>query len=249
MAKHYELDVHLPTRGIIYEDIPAVVKIRNITTKEEKLIYSQSNENFMYELVQECITEPKDIDIEDLVISDTYYLLVKLRAHTYGSEYKVEHTCPECGTKNTYRIDFENEFTVYELEDDFSEPVFFTLPVSEDEIGIRLLRGKDIKDVDKEAQRKIRSFPNMKGDPTMEIRMKKYISHINGEEVDKAQVELYVEDGLHGRDSAYFWHKVRDIQIGYDPTVYRKCNNVRCGADLEFVMPLTPEFFRPSFDD
>ena len=249
MTKHYTLDVELPTKGLIYDDIPGEFTLRNITTKEEKLIYSQNNENFMYDLVEECITEPKNVSTEELVISDTYFLLVKLRIHTYGSVYNVEHNCPQCGHKNKFKVDFDDEFQIYELEDDFEEPIFFKLPVSEDEIGIKLLRGKDIKDVDKEAQRKIRAFPNQRGDPTMEIRMKKYITHINGEEVDQAIASQYVEDGLHGRDSAYFWHKVNDIDIGYDPTVIRTCENMRCGANLEFMLPLTPEFFRPSFDD
>jgi len=249
LAKHYTLDVALPSRGIIYDDIPGEFTIRNITTKEEKLIYAQNNDNFMWELVEECIVEPVGIDTGKLVLPDTYFLLIKLRAHTYGSIYKVEYSCPECGFKNKYSVDFEKEFPVYELEDDFTEPVYFTLPVSEDEIGIKLLRGGELQDANKEADRKQRSFPDMRGDPSMDIRMKKYISHINGEEADKITIEQYVEDGLHGKDSAYFWHKVKNIKIGYEARVYRTCNNSRCGADLEFVMPLTPEFFRPSFDD
>jgi len=249
LTQHYTLDVVLPSKGIIYDEISEKFKIRNITTKEEKLIYAQNNDNFMWELVEECIVEPQNIDTNELILADTYFLLIKLRAHTYGSTYNIEYTCPECGFKNKYAIDFEDEFPVYELEDDFTEPVFFTLPVSEDEIGIKLLRGKDLQDATKEADRKIRSFPGMRGDPTLEVRMKKYISHINGEKADKIEVDQYVEQGLHGKDSAYFWHKVKDIKIGYEARVYRTCNNSRCGADLEFIMPLTPEFFRPSFDD
>lgn len=247
MSNTYEKEVVIPSRGLLYEDIPGEFTIRNITTKEEKLIYSNDNEDFMYDLVEACTIEPEEVDLDQMVVADVHFLLVQLRMHTYGTEYNIEHSCNYCDYPNKWQVDFR-DFDIYELEDDFVEPVEFTLPISEDEIGIKLLRGKDIKAIDKETERKIRKQMTVKGDPTMEIRMKKYIHSINGEEVSDPEAELYINKGLHGKDSAYFWSKINGIELGYDTTIRRKCINHRCKKMNEFAMPLTPEFFRPSFD-
>ena len=51
---------------------------------------------------------------------------------------------------------------------------------------------------------------------------------------------------LNGRDSAWFWHVINDIQVGYDTDVDIICDN--CGHEYTVPLPMTMDFFRPSFE-
>lgn len=247
MAEYTE-KVTLPTMGLLDEAIPEEVTIRPISTKEEKLIYGSNNEKALDAVIRNCVVEPSDLDIEAMTTVDKHFLLMKLRILTYGTEYHAKYKCPECDAPAAeFKIDLD-EFEVNYLPDDFQEPFEFELPVSGDIIGIKILRGKDITAVEKASKKLQKKLPNYQGDPAYILRMAQYIQQINGETLPSVKKQEYVES-LHGRDSAYFWHKVNSIEIGYDTTVQAACPNPRCGEDVEFSMPMTAEFFRPRFDD
>jgi len=244
----YTEQIVLPSKALLYEDdIPSEITIKAMSTSEEKLIYGSSDPNSIDEVIRACIVEPKNLDIDQLITADKYFVMIRLRMLTYGDEYQIFYTCPECNHKNPYKINF-NELESYELPEDFIEPYEFTLPMSKKEVGIRLLRGKDLKDVDRESKRLLNKFPEMKGDISYTLRMAKYIQTIDGERVEKPFCMEFVES-MHGRDSAYFHYKINQIEVGYDITIYRNCKNPRCGIALEFVMPMNVEFFRPRFKD
>lgn len=248
MADYTEL-VKLPTRGILYKDIPEEIVIKAISTKEEKMIYGSSNEKALDAVIRNCIVEPTGVSVDDLISVDKHFLMMKLRILTYGSQYHVKYKCPECNfPAYEYKLDLE-EFEVYELPEDFVEPFEIELPVSGDLVGIKLLTGRDLDSVEKKAKRLLKKFPDMEGDPSYIIRMATYIVSINGDEkVPDVKKQEFIE-GLHGKDSAYFWHKINSIKVGYDTTIYDTCKNPRCNADIEFAMPMTVEFFRPRFKD
>jgi hypothetical protein len=244
----YVHTVTLPTRAKIYNEaygIPEDITLRAISTKEEKVLYGSSGDKALDRVIKACIVEPKAINLDHLVAADKHYLLMQLRIHTYGADYHVEYKCPNCGETHEYEVDL-SEQPVHELAEDFEEPIKFKLPVNGDELTVKMLRGTDLEEIEKRAKRLKKGAKAIDGDITYILRMARYIQTINGEEMGDVERQGYVES-LHGKDSAYFWHQINKIKLGYDPEVEETCKG--CQEDITFILPMTVEFFRPRFDD
>lgn len=244
MSAKYETTVTLPTNGKMYgDDGPVDVTLRAMTTKEEKLLLGSTSSNVFDDIVKACIVEPKDLDFGSLIASDAHFLLLKLRAHTYGSDYNIECKCPQCGRKEQMTINLD-DFPVYTLDDNFVEPIEFTLPMSGDKLACRLLRNKDLEFVNRQARKLSKTLKVPQEEIAYNLRMSRHIVKINDEPVDDARSQAYTQD-MHGRDSAYFWSQLNKILIGYDTTIEAICPN--CNTEYEMSMPITSEFFRPTF--
>lgn len=244
MSVKYETTVKLPSNGRLYEDIPTELTIRAMTTAEEKLILGSTSADAFDRILKNCVVNPPNIDIGKLVSSDKHFLMLKLRTHTYGSNYNVTCKCPECRKKIELEVNLD-DFPVAELPDDFEEPIEFDLPVNGDKLACKLLRGSDLESIHRQSKKLAKSMKLSPDELAFDLRMAKYITKINGEPVeDSFQVLKYVQT-LHGQDSAYFWFKLNEVELGYDTTIEVECPN--CGNDFETVMPITTEFFRPKF--
>lgn len=243
----YETTVTLPTNGHLYgSDGPVDVTLRAMTGREEKMLFGTTgNDDKINEILQACIVSPQGMSVDDLINDDLHFLLLKLRIHTYGSDYKIEVTCPLCNeiTKMTINMD---DFPVYELDENFEEPILVELPVSHDMLECKLLRVKDVnfvRNLAKKLSRKGSANPEELG---YIMRTAKSIKTVNGKEMDFGPAQKYVED-LIGKDSAYLRWALNEKEIGYDTTVVvESCPH--CGGSYEIPMPFGAEFFRPTFD-
>lgn len=245
MPAKYETTVTLPTNGKLYgEDGPEDITIRAMTTKEEKLLLGSPNSHAFDSIIKACIVDPKDIDVNDLIAADTNYLLFRLRIHTYGPDYDITTTCPNCRARNENTINLE-DLPVNELGDDFEEPFKITLPMSGDTLECALLRKHDIDAIDSRSKKIARrSKKATLNEISFNYRMGKYIKKINGKEVSWDEAVAYTQD-MHGRDSAWFWHEINKVDVGYDTELEIECDE--CGEVYTTMMPITMEFFRPSF--
>lgn len=243
---NYEISTQLPSKGLVYNgEIDPNIVLRHITTKEEKKLIASTSGSALEDLIKACVVKPADLDIKKLIGADKHFLMMKLRIHTYGSTYHVEGKCPECGKKKEYKINLD-DFVVSELDDNFTLPITFTLPVSGDKVSVRLLNGYDEDSIDRQSKKMSKKLGIDIDEYKYVVRMAKHIVAINGEEYDEGSAQGYVEK-MHARDSAYFWYKLDEIQVGYDTTVEVVCS--KCKTEIEFTMPITGEFFRPRFDD
>jgi len=72
----------------------------------------------------ESIEDPGPYDFTDKVnwdkvlVCDRFYILTRIRIHTFGSEYDFKLKCPACDKKFDYEIDLENDLDVYALPDE-----------------------------------------------------------------------------------------------------------------------------------
>lgn len=242
---NYETVVTLPTNSVIYEGkVPKEITLRAMTTQEEKMLLGSSkSENVFEKILKACIVEPSDMDVKELVASDMMYLILKLRTHTYGSNYGVEVTCNSCGEKSDIQVNLD-EFPVYELDEDFSEPIKVDLPMSGDSLEVKLLRGRDNTSVVNQAKKIAKKTKGNARQLEYEMRMAKHILTVNGEDYTEGKAQGYVNE-MHARDSAFFWYVIDEVKIGMDTLVEEECSS--CGNELEFDLPINREFFRPSF--
>lgn len=242
----YITDVYLPTKGRIYPEetnITEKVRLRSMTTNEEKIIYG-STDNAIEEVLQACVVEPEGLKVGELIAADSMVMLIDLRMLSYGTDYRVGFQCSECGKKNAEFVYDLTDLEKYDLPEDFEEPIEIELPRSGDTLGVFLLRNKDFRDIEKWEKRINKKSPDIAGNIGYILRMASQIKQINGEEVSPMDAKQYVEK-MQGMDSAYFWSSLNKIQIGYDLMIQKECSF--CGAENEFELPVTSEFFRPVF--
>jgi len=241
----YETTVTLPSKGLIYKgEIPAEVSLRGMTTRDEKILYASMGSNVFQKILKSCITDPKDLDINKLIASDELFLVLQLRMITYGPEYKVETQCPRCGSTNTYTV-MLNELDVNYLDDNFTEPIEVELPRSGDKLSLKILRNEDSEFVERYAKKFAKTFNQNAREVEYTANIAKFITAINGKSVDFETAIDYVNNMV-SRDSAEIRSAMNKILVGVDTRVTVDCQS--CGEEFTFNMPLTSEFFRPTFD-
>lgn len=241
---NYETTITLPSKGLLYKDIPEDITIRAITTAEEKMIFGSTSSNSIERMMKACIVEPKNIDFKELLPFDEEYIMLKLRAHTYGSEYKIGTVCPHCGEQQEAVMNLD-ELPVEYLKDDFVEPFTITLPKCGNTLEVRLLRNKDYEAARNQAKKIAKKVRGNAKELAYTIRMAKHIVKIDGEEVDEGKAQQFCE-GLLGYDAAYFWAMLDEaVQCGVDSEIEHTCQN--CGEDYSVEFQMSSEFFRPKF--
>lgn len=242
---NFEFNVTLPTNGFYYDDksIKDIV-LRDMTTEEEKIMLGSTNDEALNNIISACIISPKGLDVTKLLGADLHYLLLQLRIHTYGSLYKVSMTCPHCGNQEIKKVDLDQLHCIT-LDKPLELPIEFELPRSKDKIACRLLTEADNIFINNFARKLSKSSTSTRAQIAYDLRMAKHIVKINDEDVDDADTQKYVKD-MHGYDSAYFWWNLDQVELGYDTTIEHVCGD--CGRDYSIRLPMTREFFRPSFD-
>lgn len=243
----YENTFELPTKGMLYKNIPGTVSMRGMTTREEKIIFASNGGNVFDKVLQRCVTEPANLDTDEFIFADELYLMLQLRKITYGEEYKVVGVCPHCGAKSTYKINL-NDLEVKYLADDFVEPIEVKLPIKGDTLGLKFLRNSDIKYIDKTARKLSKQFDIPVKEMEMDVRLARHIVTINGKDVSTEEARSYIDagNGLSGKDSAYIWSALNKYDFGCDTLVSVDCDS--CDKEFEFNLPISSEFFRPSYD-
>lgn len=238
-------EVEIPSRAIIYNTdiIPPVIKLRPMTTKEEKILYGSNASNVIDMVIKKCVVEPRTLNLTHLIVPDKYALLVALRIISVGDNYKIKYRCPVCRNLNNYEVSL-NELPVNYLDDDFIEPIDIELENINKVVSVKLLRGRDLDEIEEMAKRVMRkSKGGNVGDPSYTYRLAKYIQTIDGEEVNFAQALKFVESWT-AKVSVEFRNKLDAIEIGYDIRLFKECGE--CGEELDFELPFTSEFFRPT---
>jgi hypothetical protein len=139
-------EIELPSRGVLYnsrEIKNGKVHVRPWLTSEEKLIDKFSKGNFyniLKRLVQNVLEEK--FPVEEFTIGDFFYLLYWIRGLSYGSTYKTETDCPNCGARVKPLVDLAKYEVTY--LPDCVEPMSLVLPKSQVEVKFRLTRLKDL---------------------------------------------------------------------------------------------------------
>jgi hypothetical protein len=241
----YETDVALPTKGLVYDNIPAVIRIRAMTTEDEKIIFASSSSNMLKRVVSRCIVSPKNLNVEDLLACDEQYIMLKLREFTYGSDYHIVGICPKCGQEHEFTIDLSS-YKLTELDDDFQEPIEMTLPMSKHVLQVKLLRNKDYTLINEQAQKHAKKSTSTVSELEYIYRMAKSIVTIDGKDAQNPSTQTFVKK-MHGRDAAYYWFILnKSFKCGLETTTQVKCP----GCDEVFDLPfeINSEFFRPKFE-
>ena len=238
----------LPSNGVPYNGaVKPDITLRAMTTMDEKIRLSGSGLNSLTSLIDACIVEPQGFTTKDLKLFDLQYLMYMLRVITYGSDYKVKVYCEHCDKAVETVVNLD-ELEVIKIDDNYTEPFEIgPLPVSGDTISCKTLSVGDLITIDREAQRILSKFKDYVGDPEFVLGYKYIITAINGEQYPDFKKQKYIEE-MNAKDLRYLdvMYEKLTSNFGINTNVVSECPI--CGAPIEFSMPITDEFFRPSFD-
>ena len=239
---------HIPGYALYGKKFSNDFTLRPMTTLEEKLRVSSPGFATIAQIIKRCLVNQTDLDINQLKMFDVQYLMYMLRIVTYGEGYNLAGTCPNCNNQIKTVIDLDG-LKVNEVPEDFKEPFDIgPLPVSQDIIQCKIFTLQDYLDILKETKEKRDKFPDMTEDPSFLIELSKRILKVNGKELVPFQLVQYLE-GLHARDYQYFDSKYleKTNSFGLDLNVEFECPH--CGRKIAYPLPMTSEFFRPTYQD
>jgi hypothetical protein len=135
-----EVILDFPSEYKLYDKKEGEVTLRPMTFDDEKAIAVKKKEqNPINLLLQRCLT---NINVNELLLFDKFYSILKLRELSYGDDYNVLLICQHCGAENDLTVKL-SQLNVNPVPDEFEEPAKIILPVIKKEVLLRYPRVKD----------------------------------------------------------------------------------------------------------
>lgn len=214
------------------------IKLYPFSLAEEEILtnqaYLKSGSAFRI-LFDSCMAS--NYDSKKLLSYDVMYLLYALRNISYGSEYKFDCKCAECGKKYEKTIDIE-QVDWEEIPAEVKDVNTIKLPVSKYTVTIRLSRLAD-----EEETTRLRNLEKYDvSDRILELYVQTLeILDNEGEAVDpKDWIEFYTAIPSADRLAIYKTFEFAKST----PKVLVTCP--KCGSSKEMAIPLEEDFFRLS---
>lgn len=256
------IEVTLPSRGLAYDGkIPGGrLMVSPMTTREEKALASSggsSSLNIVDLLISRCVHGVDDMKPGDFLIGDRAYLMMVIRAASFGQDYQFQMTCDLCRAQFLHTVQIPDALEVIELKDNFKEPFQVELPVSKIKFNLRLLRGNDESEL-AALQKRIfkRVDSSVDGDPLYSIRMVRHIVSAelpkkdeegnpivieNTKDNENRLVSLY--ESLVSRDGVALRDALSEHDCGVNTELEFNCPS--CKESFNAILPVKLEFFRP----
>lgn len=239
----YNVTVELPSRGKFYgEKLPGgKVTLRPISVMEEKLLTTRGGRmQVIDKIMQKCILSECP-PLRELLLTDKFFLLLSLRAISYGNEYQYRLTCSSCGAEFQHTTALPEGLTMRVASDGDTEPFEVELPMTKKKLALRFLRGSDeeaIEDFVKTIPGGTKGEDN--GDPGYVYRIARTIVSIDGEQKSDTDKIAFCEH-LMGRDSLAIRRAMAAHETGIDMNVEGICP--ACRVPFKLAMPMSGEFF------
>jgi len=240
----------LPSLGKVYsENVNPVVKIKSMTTNQEmkRLAPSERAYKTICDIIDECLVENPGISSYDMCLADYQFLLHKLRVVTYGKDYKLEFTCPFCGSKEEATIDLDS-LEVRNADDiNYGDLQEFVLPKTKKKIRIKMQTPRMIDQISIQSKDLDKKSKGTQGDTAFLFTIEYMIESVDGEELDSVRKEKFVRN-LPMMDTNYIMKKAEKLveSFGIQTSIEKECPI--CGLDYTGSFRFTQEFFRPSID-
>ena len=243
--------VPLPSEGKIYPQDTAVygretLEIKAMTAKEEDILTSRAlikKGTVITELIKSCLVD-KSVNVDNLILGDRNALMTAVRITGYGSEYKAEVTCPECGEKSNSTFNL-GELPIKRLEINPVTPgenaFEFLLPLCKKKVVFRFLTGKDEIEISTELERRKKAKLTSDVDNLVTNRLIHSVMAVDGI-TDRSKIASFIRN-MPARDSQALRKYMDDSEPGIDMKAWMECSS--CSESSEVSLPIGPSFFWP----
>jgi hypothetical protein len=234
--------IPLPSKGKLYKNKKANVKLSYMTTADENILTSPNllkSGEFLEILINRKLLEP-DLRYNDLLPGDRNAIMLWLRATAYGEMYPVTLL-----DENDEAFDTEinlNELKTIELNQEPDEDGLFSfvMPLSKANVRFKLLSCGDIDEIEKilEYEKQI----NIPVNNANTYKLEKMIVEVNGDN-NKTMIRDFV-NYMRISDSKSFNKYVDSIDAGVDLNIEVGTPG---GGSIKTFLPLSVRFFWPDF--
>jgi hypothetical protein len=215
--------VPLPSEGRFYGTKSASVTVSPIKFEDEKHLVTsfKNNINPINMLLTKCV---KGVDVQDLLLIDKMFLLLKIREISYGETYPAKVTCPKCYKESHVEIDLSKLLINY-IPKEVSDPREVKLPKVNKLAKVRFPRVAD--EVFLGTQEEI--FNNIW----------RFVIELNGSSdavfIAKAIPKLPI------MDVKKLMKEIMRDDLGLNPKFILNCGG--CGKNSELEVPINENFF------
>lgn len=215
--------ITLPSEGRFYDGNPKTVTITPIKFEDEKFLAAnlKNKTNPINVLMSRCV---KNLSIENLIIIDKLYILLKIREISYGESYPARITCGHCNADSEIKIDL-TQLIVKEIPQDVSDPREITLPKLKKKAKVRFPRVSD--EVYLNTQEQVYS------------NLWRFVVELDGISdpvfISKALPKMQI------MDIKFIINNVMRQDLGLDPKFLFACGH--CGEQTEMAVPINENFF------
>ncbi len=211
----------------------AEATIREMTATEEGFLASQkmlkSGEAFE-KILRNCLIE-KDIDLDNMLVGDRYFLMLAIRRLTYGDDYDFKVRCASCGQTFNMSVNLA-DLPIKKLEGDPDATHTITLPRTGKKVTFRLLRGRDEKKI----------ATTLRKTPQEIIRLSLFLHTVAVDGSENFSEKFF--ETLPGADSQYYRREIDAVTCGVDTVVEVECPE--CDNEFEVQLPISENFFFPN---
>jgi len=241
--------VPLPSTGKIYPQnsplyLQETLDISGMTAREEDILTSTAlikKGKVITRLIQSCLVD-KSIDVDNMIAGDRNALMIAIRITGYGSDYRVDMTCPECDAKSKPEFNLANlPIKPLSIEPNALGMNLFDyrLPMTEKVVTFKYLNGHDESEINIINERKKKQGFNVESSITDKLLHS--IVAIDGDD-NKAKINQFIRY-MPARDSLALRRHMDKNEPGVEMVAEFTCN--ACGNVEETGLPLGPSFFWP----
>ena len=236
----------LPSKGKVYDtEINPIIELSSMKVWQEmkRLSPTDTPYKLMSDIIEECMQNKPEISVYDMCLGDYQFLLYKLRTVTYGSKYKMNVSCPYCGTYEEVITDLD-DIEVLEYEDDYENLKQITLPVSNNLIELQYQTPRKLDEISRKAKEyKKKLKTNI--DYTLLFTLMSVIKKIDGQEVNEVMLENFCKN-LDMKDTQTILKGAEALndKVGVSNDMVITCSI--CNKEFTSPFRLTSEFFGPT---
>jgi len=239
----------LPSKGLVYdkeENIPSAITLRRMTTKEDKMrMRNEAQDKVRRDILQAC-TLDEGVDIGKLKLADANFLLFRLRALSLLDDiYKLQITCPNCGTQFIHEIEL-SKLDIDYMTKDKVKTMNITLPISQVILDLKLPSLNDVIRMGDKLNEYFNKFPDVdRSEAIYTISAMLYIKAINKQTLISEELEDWL-DNLDIVDNRALRKKLGELDELFGIKTDMKCQCPSCREEVEHGLPITAELFNPS---
>lgn len=239
--------IQLPSRGVLYDGkMPdGLVMQRKMRSVEQARLQSQGGNALerIEAIVNSCTRLPEGFSPKDLLLTDSFFLLLALRTMSFGAEYTFRWKCRYCSNVSKQRVDIVQDLEEKPAPPSLHEPIDIQLVDAGCKVSCRFLRVSDQTLITRHSER-VKLSSNDADDPAYLYRLA--LQLVARDDVPFQDI-LRKQDfitSLTSADALRIEQGVDAVEPGVDVRVTPTCSG--CGALNEVALPFDAEFFRPS---
>lgn len=232
----------LPSNGRYYKNqIGMPSKLKGMPLKVRDSIILETMGNSLDSALIDTLFSKRlsGVSPGDILVCDELYILAWLREQTFTKvPLIVDYACDRCNHYHTDKVVTLSDLIIFNIPEHITDPISCKLPVSGDEVKIRLMRRKD----------KMRIINHIRENDSLRVlgpddtKIYELASVLYGMGMTDA-VE-YLEN-LDPHDFAVINNFHSKLNFGFTQTAFMKCEKEECGYSTIVPVPFQNGFFLP----